>query len=149
MKRIEKRPYTIVEVLAVCVIIMILLGIGAGGYAFGQAKIKESRTQAQITRIKTALENCKAKYGFYPADTSGKLTKELFDSVSSGVKKKYFQEYAKKVELNSLSVNSDGYVVDAYGKPLVYKCPGTENKGSFDLYSKGPDMEADTEDDIK
>ncbi len=156
MKRINKRPYTMVEVLAVCVIIMILLGIGAGGYAFGQAKIKESRTKAQITRIKTALENCKAKYGFYPPGiTTGtnqnKLHKELFGSrpatgFTSAVKESYFKLYAKNVDFSSISVNSDGYVVDAYQQPLVYKCPGTENRGSFDLYSLGPDGK-DTADD--
>ena len=31
------------------------------------------------------------------------------------------------------------YVVDAWGNPLYYRCPGVRNPGSFDLISAGPD----------
>lgn len=36
---------------------------------------------------------------------------------------------------------------DGWGEPLLYRVPGTAGR-PFDLFSKGPDREADTEDDI-
>lgn len=37
---------------------------------------------------------------------------------------------------------------DPWGEPYVYRFPGTKNPSGYDLYSKGPDHQADTADDI-
>lgn len=37
---------------------------------------------------------------------------------------------------------------DPWGEPYQYRFPGTKNPGGYDLYSKGPDHQADTPDDI-
>jgi general secretion pathway protein G len=37
---------------------------------------------------------------------------------------------------------------DPWGEPYQYRFPGTKNPGGYDLYSKGPDHQADTADDI-
>lgn len=36
---------------------------------------------------------------------------------------------------------------DAWGNLLMYRCPGEQNKGSFDIWSRGPDGEEVTFDD--
>ncbi len=38
--------------------------------------------------------------------------------------------------------------LDPWGEPYAYRFPGVKNPGSYDLYSKGPDGQADTADDI-
>jgi general secretion pathway protein G len=38
--------------------------------------------------------------------------------------------------------------VDPWGEPYQYRYPGTKNKNSFDLWSKGPDKTDGTDDDI-
>jgi general secretion pathway protein G len=38
--------------------------------------------------------------------------------------------------------------VDPWGEPYQYRYPGTKNVGGYDLYSKGPDKQPDTGDDI-
>jgi len=35
-----------------------------------------------------------------------------------------------------------------WGEPYQYRYPGTKNPGGCDIFSKGPDKAADTEDDI-
>ena len=37
---------------------------------------------------------------------------------------------------------------DAWGRPLVYRCPGTDHPVEFDLFSVGPDGVEGTADDI-
>ena len=38
--------------------------------------------------------------------------------------------------------------MDPWGEPYQYRSPGTHNKGSYDLFSKGPDKTEGTDDDI-
>ncbi len=45
-------------------------------------------------------------------------------------------------------VNSSADFLDPWGEELVYRYPGDVNEDGFDLLSKGPDKEEDTEDDI-
>src|SRR5205807_10220628 len=36
---------------------------------------------------------------------------------------------------------------DPWGNGYIYRCPGLKNPGGYDLYSAGPDRQADTADD--
>jgi general secretion pathway protein G len=38
--------------------------------------------------------------------------------------------------------------VDPWNEPYQYRYPGTKNPAGYDIYSKGPDKQADTADDI-
>jgi general secretion pathway protein G len=38
--------------------------------------------------------------------------------------------------------------LDPWGEPYQYAYPGTKNKGGYDLWSKGPDKQSGTADDI-
>jgi general secretion pathway protein G len=40
-------------------------------------------------------------------------------------------------------------LLDPWGEPFIYASPGKYNEDGYDLSSKGPDREEDTEDDIK
>jgi type II secretion system protein G len=45
-------------------------------------------------------------------------------------------------------VEDPNILVDTWGNPLRYQYPGVHNKGSYDLWSAGPDGIDGTEDDI-
>ena len=45
-------------------------------------------------------------------------------------------------------VNSASSFLDPWGEELIYRYPGDVHEEGFDLLSKGPDKEEDTEDDI-
>lgn len=164
-KKTFRRSFTMIELLAVMAIIAALAGLGAGGYSFAMHKVRVSRTQARIAQISTALETLKQKYGFYPRTmTSGTNSDyRLYVNLNSNaatngkflctepagtarISVDYMAEYAALVNLESLQKNSRRFgtdtisvVTDAWGRPLYYRCPGTRNPGSFDLYSAGAD----------
>lgn len=39
-------------------------------------------------------------------------------------------------------------LIDPWGQPYQYRNPGHHNPNGYDIFSKGPDMKEDTEDDI-
>lgn len=156
-----------VELVVVMAIIAILAGIGAGAYSYTMNKIKVSRTEALIKRIEASLVAVKEKHGFYPQTFDQECPVFLLelDSQSADVNndgaefgsrllsvsypKGYFTEYKRIVEFEGLRKQAKpGYfnpddkfpvVLDSWGNPLYYVCPGKKNPDSFDLYSAGPD----------
>ena len=68
MKKTPKsqRAFTLVEILAVLVIIGILAVITMGIYGSVKGKAVESRLEAELAAIELALEDYKAKTGQYP-----------------------------------------------------------------------------------
>ena len=47
-----------------------------------------------------------------------------------------------------IPVTTPANLVDPWGTPYRYRCPGARNPNSFDLWSYGPDGKAGTDDDI-
>jgi general secretion pathway protein G len=47
-----------------------------------------------------------------------------------------------------LDIPSGKVPLDPWQQPYEYRYPGVKNKSSYDLFSKGPDQSAGTEDDI-
>lgn len=161
-KKSNRQSFTLVELMVVVALIVLLAGIGIGGYTFAMQRSRISQTEALIARISAALENGKVKHGFYPQqkdDDNFFLQAELdvdptgdykrVDGVTSGNFKypeAYMRDYRKAVDMENLlgscaKIAGDDtlYVVDAWGRPLFYRYPGKRNPGSFDLISAGPD----------
>lgn len=73
----RRQNFTLVELLAVMVIIVILAGITVGGVMFATNKADNAKTIARMTEFEAALEEYKNDYGVYPIcptkdNTSGK-----------------------------------------------------------------------------
>ena len=62
----RKRYFTLVELLAVMVVIIILAGITVGGIMFATGKADNAKTIAKMTEFEAALEEYKNDYGVYP-----------------------------------------------------------------------------------
>ena len=168
-KRLRRHPFTLVELLTVVAIIGMLLGLGIGGYTYAMQRSRISQTEALIKRISSALEANKAKYGFYPQtmdkgkdyrfmleldlDPSKCKSYERYERVQNDKNvsgsyqypEEYMDAWRRNVEFENLAqqaktLDSDVlYVLDAWGNPLFYRCPGKRNPQSFDLISAGPD----------
>ena len=168
-KRIRRSPFTLVELLTVVAIIGMLLGLGFGGYTYAMQRSRISETEALIKRISAALEANKAKFGFYPqtmdkgkdyrfmleldVDTTKYKAYERYEQLKNDddVKgnyqypEEYMDAWRKNVDFENLAQHARTidskvlYVVDAWGNPLFYRCPGKRNPQSFDLISAGPD----------
>lgn len=155
----KRHTFTLVEILTTIAILAILAGISLGVTKLAFGKAHESKNQALIKMIEVALEQYKSKYGYYPNSgenpqlfmmdmvdltlTAGESDNDKKTRVLTNNIWQYFDEDFKKTFVKQTPLaNNDifyGYVIDAKGNPLVYRCPGIFNTGSFDLGSVGED----------
>lgn len=119
----ESGGFTLIELILVTVIIGILAGMvvmNYGGYTT-QARIKAA--QGDLATYQNAID----LYALNNNDTYPKSLKELMSG-----KRNYLREYKK----------------DPWGNDYVYVRPGKHRKDSYDIFSRGPDGQAGTPDDI-
>lgn len=148
----KRNPFTLVEIIMVVALIAVLTGIAIGGYSYAMGASREAATRATIKQLETALENVKAKHGFYlPAATGDKIYLLYNDDADAAklAKEKWDKEklqdaisdFLKTLDVESLRqyVDSDGAICDAWGSALIYKSPDTSKKKPFSIRSKGPD----------
>jgi len=113
---------TLIEIMVVVAIIGLLMGtVGIVGYS----RFKK----ASVTTTKSVLVTMSSAVETYLMDNNGDCPKDLEEL------------YAEKI------INKKPK--DAWGQPLIYKCPGDHNKDTADIVSKGPDKKEGTEDDLK
>lgn len=154
----KRHTFTLVEILTTIAILAILAGISLGVTKLAFGKAHESKNQALIKMIEVALEQYKSKYGYYPnsGDKPRLFTMDMVDLTLAADESdndqktrvltnniwQYFDEDFKKTFVKQIPVDNNifyGYVIDAKGNPLIYRCPGLFNTGSFDLGSVGED----------
>ena len=151
-----RKTFTLIEILAVVALIAILSALGYAGYSYAQHASKESATKALIARVEAALEAAKSKSGFIPrsssfnhiavTNTSVTIGGITYSDTASG-NNKYQAEFAKAfikaIDLSTMNrfLNSNGYIVDAWGNDLLLRFPGKLKKGGIDIVSPGPDGE--------
>jgi general secretion pathway protein G len=140
--RIQKHRFTLIELLVVCGIILILAGIGVSVYSLVQRKMNDSRCHAMIAKMSIALENYKAKTGYYIQFATASAL--YIDSYSTAVPPDYNLNNEIDIPANEIGKKdgapwSRGAWKDPWGREFRYKCPGTRNPMSFDLYSFGAD----------
>ena len=137
--------FTLVELLMVCAIIVVLVGIGIGVYNVASRKSAESKTEAMIKKMCIALEAYKNKTGYYIQQTTA--SGFYVDTYSTNDDINDFIDIPDS-ELDTTVNQVRGAWLDPFGKQFIYQCPGKNNRGSFDLYSRGADNST-TADDIK
>jgi general secretion pathway protein G len=122
LRGIAARGMTLVEIMVVVAIIGMLMGT-VGVYAFGRLE------KAKITDTKIIIKAIEQALVHFQTDNTDSCPKSLSDL--------YTQKYLTKEP------------VDAWGQPLVFKCPGEKNPDGADVISKGKDKQEGTTDDIK
>jgi general secretion pathway protein G len=139
-RRIESRArragFTLIEIMAVVVIMGMLMATLAVGISSQIDKARISTTKTKITRLEQALE-------FYQMDNA------RFPTADQGLDALVHQPTSPPVPR---AYTPGGYLredglLDPWGNPFQYRIPGTKNPHSFDIWSLGPDQ-VESDDDI-
>jgi general secretion pathway protein G len=128
-ERSHKAGFTLIEIMAVVLIIGLLVGI-VGYNVFSQVDTaRVSATRTQIKQLEGALEFYRLDNARYPSTEQG---------IDALVRK-------PSGEPQPRNYRPEGYVhggrvpEDSWGNPFQYQSPGTHNPYSFDLWSLGAD----------
>lgn len=124
----QERGFTLIEIMAVVVIMGMLMATLAIGITGQIDKARVNNAKTQITRIEQALEFYKLDNKRFPTADQG-LDALLTKPTSPPVPKDY---------------NPAGYIkrdvlMDPWDQPFQYLIPGNHNPYTFDLWSYGPD----------
>ena len=128
------RGFTLLEIMLVVTIIMLLLGAGVfflgDQFTIGQ----RARVQADLQGLTTNLRTYQMMNGFFPTTQQG--LQALVVQPLGEPKPKQWVQLSTKIPQ------------DPWGNDYVYVFPGKHNPRTFDLYSKGADRVAETDDDM-
>ncbi len=130
------RAFTLLEILVVLAIIGLLAGLAITNVdkIFGGAQISTVQLFVRES-MKTSLTTYRIHLGDYP-------------STGDGLQALITRPSAKGDRWNGPYIEGGKVPLDPWGEPYQYAYPGTRNKGSYDLWSKGADKQSGSEDDI-
>jgi general secretion pathway protein G len=120
-----RSAFTLIELLLVLVIIAVLAAVVVPKMVGRTEDAKKKATQGSLSGIKTALEAFEVDNGRFPSTSEGLMA---LVNAPSGLTN-WHGPYVDKTHIQA----------DAWGNPYVYRFPGTQNPGGFDLLSTGPD----------
>ncbi len=134
----EIKAFTLLEILIVLAILGLLVGIAVSNTdkIFGRSQEAVARIFVQDS-LKTSLVRYRIDLGGCPSTAEG-----LAALISAPANK------ADRWQGPYAETPGGKLPLDPWGEPYQYRNPGVKNKGSYDLYSKGPDKAEGTEDDI-
>jgi general secretion pathway protein G len=124
--------FTLIEVLLVVIIIGILAALVVPRLTGRTDDAKITRAKADLVTLREALERYELDSGGYPAELIGILEKPSEDM--QNWKGPYIQARTLPT--------------DPWGNEYVYRHPGEDGEGTYDLFSLGRDGQEGTEDDI-
>ncbi len=124
-----KKGFTLIELLVVTGIIIVIAATVLTVLPGLREKTQRKATKAFINRLEIALEQY---YNYNRSYPSGDITNVM---TALGPSDSAAKQY---IEFNDSEVDGND-IVDYWGNPFVYITPGTQNTGSYDLYSIGPD----------
>lgn len=128
--------FTLLEILVVLAIIGLLAGLAITNVdkIFGGAQIQTTQLQVRDS-MRTSLAAYRIAMGDYPSTSEGL---QALVSPPASKADRWHGPYLEPARIPT----------DHWGEPLQYAFPGTRNKGSYDIWSKGPDKQSGTADDI-
>jgi general secretion pathway protein G len=132
--RSHPRGFSLLEMVIVLGIIALILGaaISFSGGITGAAR--EQAAQAKVREFVSKIEAYHMMAAVYPSEEQG--LKALVERPSSEPQPKRWKRQFKNLPL------------DPWGEQFVYKYPGTQDRTTFEVISKGEDREFGNEDDI-
>lgn len=127
------RAFTLVELLAVVVVIAVLAAIALGVAGYVQKRMMTQTARAQLAVLETALDNYKADFGYYPPTRPERCsTSYLAESTNNailyrallGQGKQYLTGFPPaQLKTNALTLLPN--IVDVFGIPFnYYNVPG-------------------------
>ena len=131
--KIKQQGFTLLEIMLVVSIIVIILGVAISKLGNTTAIAKSMRVQADVQAIKTQLQLYESMNGFFPTSEQG-LQALVTQPQNDPRPTRWYQLFKDMPK-------------DPWGSDYIYRNPGLKNPGGYDLYSAGPDRQADTSDD--
>ncbi len=129
----RSRGFTLIEIMAVVLIIGLLSSI-VGLAIFQQVdKGRVTATRAQLANLEGVLELYRMDNARYPTSDQGLEALVRRPSIGPDPRSYPSEGYLRK----------KGSLVDPWGQPYQYESPGQHNLHSFDLWSLGADGEPD------
>jgi general secretion pathway protein G len=126
--------FTLVEMVLVLGIVALLVGAGIVSLTGVLDSGKKTRVKGDLNTLSAALRSYETDNLFLPSSEQGLAA--LVQKPSSRPAPANYTPKLKKP------------LLDPWGNSYNYRRPGTKDKGGFDVYSAGPDGQADTGDDI-
>ena len=121
-------------------IISVLVGLSVAVVGLANSKMAESRTKSVIKKLELALESYKVKHGYYIMQFDPYRAFYVDDPAGNKPNFCEFIDYEEMLGTGDIIVSGGRkIVIDAYGNPIEYKCPGKKNRMRFDLLSYGTD----------
>ena len=136
--RVRAAGFTLLEILVVLAIMGLLVGLAVTqvGNIFGGQQEKIARMFVQ-TSLSTPLMSYKIDMGDFPSTADGVQALLTAPATKAqGWKGPY------------VDAPNGRPPVDPWNEPYSYRYPGARNKNGYDLWSKGPDKQDNTPDDI-
>lgn len=136
-RRASASGFTLLEILVVLAILGLLVGLAVSntGKIFGDSQETVARIFVRDS-LKSSLVSYRIHNGDYPSTAEGLSALVTQPNGRERWKGPYVEVSGGKIPL------------DPWGEEYIYRYPGTQNKGSYDLFSKGADKTQDTADDI-
>ena len=130
-----RRGFTLLEILVVLAIIGLLAGLAIGnvGGFFEGARVSAAQLFVNQT-VKTPLTAYSLHMGGVPSTAEGLQALAVAPSASGNWRGPY--------------VDGGKIPLDPWGEPYQYAAPATKSKAQYDVWSKGPDRQNGTADDI-
>lgn len=134
----RSKGFTLLEIMVVLAILGLLVAVlvkNVGG------DLDRGQRQGASLFVKSTLSlpltTFRIDMGSYPTTSQG--LQALISQPQSG---------GQRWQGPYLDIPSGKVPLDPWQQPYEYRYPGVKNKSSYDLFSKGPDQAAETEDDI-
>ena len=134
----DNRAFTLLEIIVMVGILALLatLLITKTEGIFGNSQKTIAKIFVQDS-LKTSLERYRMDLGSFPSTSEGLA---VLMSAPANAAGNWRGPYA--------DTPGGKPPMDPWGEPYQYRSPGTHNKISYDLFSKGPDKTEGTDDDI-
>jgi general secretion pathway protein G len=133
LSRTTNTGFTLLEIMLVVTIIALLLGAAIYKLGGNVEYSRHVRVAADIQGINTQLKVYESMNGFFPTSEQG-LQALVTQPTTDPRPVRWYQLYSQLPK-------------DPWQNTYIYRCPGTKNPNSYDLFSPGPDRVPDTADD--
>jgi general secretion pathway protein G len=137
MKRLSRNPtaaFTLIEIMLVIIIVVALMAVLIPNLRTALLDSKKGQAEMYIQRLSGDLSRYELANGIPPSSAQG--LRALIEMPQGEPRPRRWSQLEEKIEK------------DPWGIDYLYEFPGRYNKGSFDVYSAGPDRQAGTSDDI-
>ena len=122
--RSRRGGFSLIELLLVLVILAVLAAVVVPKFTNRTEQARITAAKTDISMLSTALDTFEVDQGRFPSGDEGLDALVRAPANTPNWKQPYI---------------SRGVPNDPWGRPYIYRYPGTNNTHSYDLYSFGPD----------